>query len=184
MATITLSQEQYAQFQSLIKEKEQRDAMIITSAKGNLTVKSNAFGTRGRVFLQPVREKGITKVRTGGNLPASFHVEATTNRIICVIQTDPLMPKDIEYWNQQFTNRPGDVNVGQYVPATTYASPTPTQTALPATPQPVATVSASIGESEDNPSADTIKKAKKYVDAGAYPDLETGIREIIKSKRK
>src|SRR3989442_11862806 len=180
MASITLSQEQYAQFQSLLKEKEQRDAMIITSAKGNLTVKSNAFGTRGRVFLQPVREKGITKVRTGGNLPASFHVEATTNRLICVIQTDPLMPKDIEYWHSQFTNRPGDVNVGQYVPATQYASTQ--QTAIPVPSAPA--VSAPIGESEDNPSADTIKKAKKYVDAGAYPDLETGIREVLKSKRK
>jgi len=184
MATITLSQEQYAQFQSLLKEKEQRDAMIITSAKGNLTVKSNAFGTRGRVFLQPVREKGITKVRTGGNLPASFHIEATTNRLICVIQTDPLMPKDIEYWNQQFTNRPGDVNVGQFVPATQYAPAQSMQQNVSTPTVSTPAVSAPIGESEDNPSADTIKKAKKYVDAGAYPDLETGIREVLKSKRK
>ena len=183
MASITLSQEQYAQFQSLLKEKEQRDAMIITSAKGNLTVKSNAFGTRGRVFLQPVREKGITKVRTGGNLPASFHIEATTNRLICVIQTDPLMPKDIEYWHSQFTNRSGDVNVGQYVQAPQTVASAP-YTPAPQQITPTPTVSAPIGESEDNPSAETIKKAKKYVDAGAYPDLETAIREVLKSKRK
>jgi hypothetical protein len=191
MATqnVTLTPEQYQVFLTLMKEKEQRDAMIITSAKGNLTVKSNAFGAKGRVFLQPVRySNGQTFVRTGGNIPASFHVEQTTNRLVCVLQTEPLAPKDIEYWHSQFTNRPGAVNIQslQSTPQQTFAPqstasapyvPAPSQIATP-------TPSSVPSETEDNPSADTIKKAKKYVDAGAYPDLETAIREVLKTKKK
>src|SRR5881396_1604599 len=98
-------------FQSLLKEKEQRDSMIIHSAKGNLTVKSNAFGAKGRVFLQPVRyANGQILVRTGGNIPASFHIEQTSNRLVCIIQTEPLAPKDIEYWNKSFANTSGPIN--------------------------------------------------------------------------
>src|SRR5947209_1669143 len=123
-------------FQSLLKEKEQRDSMIITSAKGNLTVKSNAFGAKGRVFLQPVRyANGQVLVRTGGNIPASFHIEKTTNRLITLMQTEPLTPRDIEYWHSHFTNVSGPVNVFQpqiNTPQATYPQqPTYTQAPIP-----------------------------------------------------
>ena len=176
----TLTPEQYAVFQQMLKEKEQRDSMIIISGKGNLTVKGNAYGSRGRVFMQPIRDtQGRTFVRTGGNIPASFSIDG--NRLMVSFATSPLATKDIDFWHNQFTNRPGPVNLGQPVTTPQY---TPQANVQPVVSAPIQSVAPISSESEANPSDDTIRKAKKYVDAGAYADMETAIREVLKSKRK